>query len=99
MRAIDVTDYKVDDSKDLYPMKEALAEVLFHPALKIMALDLLKRDELARKILRSPASLLVEETEYAMIKAAVEKVDTYTRNDVIFVERVLGARTVEVVEK
>lgn len=102
MKKIPVTDYAVSiNGKDqTYPMREALAEVLFHPALKITALDLLKRDDLARKILSaSSQDLLLEETEYSLIRAAVEKVDTFTRNDVEFVNRIMKAETVAVVEK
>jgi len=102
MKKILVTDYVVsfNGQDQRYPMGEALAEVIFHPALKIVALDLLKRDDLARKILACETpDLLLEESEYALVKDAVEKVDTYTRNDVEFVRRVMNAETVEVVEK
>ena len=102
MKKIQVADYTVtvNGEGQTYPMREALAEVIFHPALKIMALDLLKRDDLARKILSaSSQDLLLEETEYSLVRAAVEKVDTFTRNDVEFVNRVLDAETVEVIEK
>lgn len=102
MKKILISDYAISqDGKDLsYPMREALAEVLFHPNLKIVALDLLKRDDLARKIQSYDSDdLLLEEAEYALVKAAVDKVDSFTRNDVEFVKRVLDAETVEVVEK
>jgi hypothetical protein len=101
MRKIDVTDYivSINGEGQPYPMREALAEVLFHPALKIQALDLLKRDDLARKILDTePPDLLLEEAEYSLIRAAVDKVDTFTRNDVEFVKRVTSAPTIEVKE-
>lgn len=97
MRKICVADYEVQEGS--YPMREALAEVLFHPALKIMAMDLLKRDDLARKIQKStPPDLLLEESEYAIIRAAVDKVDSFTRNDVEFVRRVVNAEQVAVME-
>lgn len=102
MKKIPMTDYLVmiNGQDQAYPMREALAEVLFHPALKIVALDLLKRDDLARKILSGKDNtMLLEETEYSLIKDAVGKVDSFTRNDVEFVKRVLEAQTVEVVEK
>lgn len=102
MKKIPMTDYLVmiNGQDQAYPMREALAEVLFHPALKIVALDLLKRDDLARKILSGKDNtMLLEETEYSLIKDAVGKVDSFTRNDVEFVKRVLEAETVEVVEK
>ncbi len=102
MKKIPVTDYMISqDGKELpYPVREALAEVLFHPAIKIMALELLKRDDLARKILACEDEfLLLEDAEYAKVKDAVNKVDSFTRNDVEFVNRVLNAETVEVVEK
>ncbi|MCK9431597.1 MAG: hypothetical protein M0R00_01400 [Candidatus Omnitrophica bacterium] len=100
MKKIIITNYAIGGCEGLYPMAEALAEVLFHPALKIVALDLLKRDDLARKIVSCGTdSILLEETEYAMVRSAVEKVDTYTRNDVEFIRRVLNAETVEIQEK
>ena len=102
MKKIPVTDYTVsiNGQDQTYPMREALAEVLFHPAIKIMALDLLKRDDLARKILACEDEyLLLEDAEYDKVREAVGKVDSFTRNDVEFVNRVLNAETVEVVEK
>jgi hypothetical protein len=102
MRKIPVTDYTVSihGQDQTYPMREALAEVLFHPALAIVALDLLKRDDLARRILGETEDVvLLEEAEYAMVKAAVNKVDTFTRTDVEFVRRVLDAQMVTVMEK
>ena len=101
MRKIDLTEYMVDqDGKQLpYPMKEALAECLFAPDLIIRALDLLKRDDLARKIMAMEGdAALLEEAEYAMVKAAVEAITKYVRNDVEFVKRVLNAPQVEVAE-
>ena len=102
MKKIPVTDYTVsiNGQDQTYPVREALAEVLFHPAIKIFALELLKRDDLARKILACEDEfLLLEDADYAKVKDAVSKVDTFTRNDVEFVRRVLNAETVEVVEK
>ncbi len=102
MRKILISDYKViQDGKELpYPMREALAEVLFHPDLKLRALDLLKRDDLARKILnQSESHILLEDSEYSLIKSAVDVVQGFTRNDVEFVRRVLNAESVEVMEK
>jgi hypothetical protein len=102
VRKILISDYKViQDGKELpYPMREALAEVLFHPDLKLRALDLLKRDDLARKILnQSESHILLEDSEYSLIKSAVDVVQGFTRNDVEFVRRVLNAESVEVMEK
>lgn len=102
MKKIPVIDYTVsiNGQDQTYPMREALAEVLFHPAIKIVALELLKRDDLARKILACEDEfLLLEDAEYGKVKEAVSRVDTFTRNDVEFVRRVLNAETVEVVEK
>ncbi len=102
MRKLSISDYMVlQDGKELpYPMREALAEVLFHPDLKVRALDLLKRDDLARKILdHSDSHILLEDSEYALVKSAVDVVQGFTRNDVEFVRRVLNAESVEVVEK
>jgi len=102
MRKIQVSDYFIiQDGKELpYPMREALAEVIFHPDLKLRALDLLKRDDLARKILdHSDSHILLEDSEYDLIKSAVNVVQGFVRNDVEFVRRVLDAESVEVVEK
>lgn len=102
MKKITVSDYTVEqDGESLtYPVREALAEVLFHPELKLRAMELLNRDDLARKILSYPEDdMLFEESEYALIKNAVEIVQGFTRNDVEFVRRVLEARTVDVVAK
>lgn len=101
MKKITVSDYTVEQNGEgqTYPMREALAEVLFHPDLKLRAMDLIRRDDLARRISDcTEGVMLLEEAEYAMVRSAVEAVQGYTRNDVEFVRRVLNAETVDVIE-
>jgi hypothetical protein len=83
-----------------YGVKQSLLTLLFHQELRIDAKDLLKRDDLARKIDSCQEDfILLEEAEYTMIRAAVETIHGFDRNDVQLVRRILEAETVEVQEK
>lgn len=82
-----------------YNVKDSLVEILFNKALGLGSVSLLKQNILANKILSSDDEVLLEEEEYQRIKTAIDTVEGLTRNDVIFVERILEAETVDVSEK
>lgn len=83
-----------------YSVKDSLLVMLFHPDLRIQAKELLDRDKLAHRLDECKEKfILLEETEYSMIKRAVDTISGYGRNDVELVRRVLDAETVEVQEK
>lgn len=105
MRKLDLTPYEVrmSDGQELrtipYEVRASCAAVLFHPELRLSARDLLKSAVLAEKIERAGDAVLLEEEEYERLKAAVEAIHTYARNDVEFVNRVLDAPAVQVQEQ
>ena len=106
MRKINTTTYKTTvrsisgEVKEVdYGVKDSLATILFHPGLKLNAIDLLKQNKLANKVLESGDELLLEEEEYSRVKAALEVVTGLGKNDVEFVTRILEAETIEVTEK
>lgn len=82
-----------------YNVRESLVELLFAPALKLKAVDLLKQNTLADKILKSPEDLLLEEEEYTRVVAAINSIEGLGRNEVELVRRVLEAPAIEVTGK
>lgn len=72
-----------------YPIKDSLVNILFaQPGLK--ARDLLRRDDIARKVLNADSDeLTLEDAEFDQLKAAVEQLEGYGRHDVELVRRVL----------
>lgn len=105
MRKINTTTYKVtirttEGEKDIdYGFKDSLVTILFQPDLKLNAIELLKQNKLADKVIESGDELLLEEEEYSRVKAALEVVTGLGKNDVEFVTRILEAETIEVTEK
>jgi len=105
MRKIVLSSYpvkvKVDNKEEELPyeMRNSLVNVLFHPALKLAGRALLLHHKLAEKIEScNKDSILLEDSEYMLLKNAVEKIPGFTKNDVTFVKRVLEAEEVEVKE-
>lgn len=106
MRKINIADYEVDvmtatgeAKKVKYGVKSSIVELLFNPALKLNAVQLLKQNDLAEKIMVSADELLVEDEEYARIRQAVDTVTGLGRNDVGLVQRILDAQQVQVTSK
>ncbi len=80
-----------------YDVRGSIVEILFHPDLQLGAKALLDRDTLARKVNDWPDNdLLLEETDYKKVLAALEVLKGLTRQDVEFVSRVLNAPEVAV---
>lgn len=99
MKKIDVSPYNtLGEDGDEYDVKEAIVAVAFNTEQRLSATELLKRDDLARKVLASDNTLLLEEAEYSMLKKSFDMIAGFQRNDVEFVRRILNAETVEVAE-
>lgn len=81
-----------------YKLKESIVELLFQPALKLTSVQLLKQDELARKIVAAENELLLEEEEYARLKKALDTVQGLSRSDIELVRRITEATDVEIEE-
>lgn len=107
MRKLAVSDYAVKARNQdgaivdaPYNVKESLVTILFHPALKLEARELLRRDKLANKILDcKDGMVLLEEAEWQKLETAVNTISGYSRADIELVRRVLEAEQVEVAEK
>jgi hypothetical protein len=102
MRKINLTPYlvKVDENGTEKPfdVKGSIYAALYHPDLKLSAMELLGNDKIAQKVKAAEGSVLLEEAEYEKIKRAFETLRGFDMNDVELVKRVLDAETVEVVE-
>jgi len=103
MRKLDLTNYQVlnprTGKQDLpYDCGRSLISLLFNPDLKLDAEELLKTDDLARKIRDAGEFVLLEGAEYEMAVKAISAYQGYGENDVLFVRRVLTAAEVEVQE-
>lgn len=75
-----------------YPVKDALLNILFaRPNLK--ARDILKRDDLGRKILAADGDIVeFEDAEFELLKDAVSTMEGFGRNDVELCRRVLSVQ-------
>lgn len=74
-----------------YPIKDALVNILFAQT-GLRARDLLRRDDVARKILAAEGpDLLLEDAEFEQLKSAVDTLEGFGRHDVELVRRVLTA--------
>lgn len=71
---------------------------MFHPSLGLSGRELLNRYYLSEKIESAGNSVLLENSEYAIIESAFEKVKGFSQNDVELVKRVLEAEIVEIKE-
>ncbi len=103
MRSIDLRPYDVvvetpEGSKTVpYGVQKSLAVLLFAEA-GLKALDLLRRDDLARAVLAVDADttpLLIEDADYEFLVTILHRVEGLSRNDVGLVRRVLEAERVQ----
>ena len=107
MRKLNLSDYSVritlqtgEKTEMPFQVRESLVVVMFNPDLRLGCHDALRNNILASKIEQCKEDkLLIEETEYAVLKNAIEAYKGYGRNEVELINRVLNAETVEVTEK
>lgn len=107
MRQIDLSNYsvRVRDEKGMwidlpYEVKDSIIEMLFARDLQLSGRELLKRDELARKLSAcADGNVLLEEEEWNKLVMAVETVKGLGRPDVELVHRILEAPKIEVEAK
>lgn len=101
MKTVDITPYDITTAPasgttpatvQPYPLKDALVNILFtQQGLK--ARDILKRDDVARKILLAEGpDLLLEDAEFELLKTAVDTMEGYGRNDAELCRRVLSVQ-------
>ena len=82
----------------MYNMKQATVNMLFNPSNKLAVRDLIEHDRIARMVEAAGDDILLEETEYAQIKDAVQTFTGWFRNDLEFVHRVMDAEKITVKE-
>jgi predicted glycosyltransferase involved in capsule biosynthesis len=102
MRKFDVSEYEVtmDSGQTIpYRVKDSAVTILFNPDRKLNAVELLKTNRLAERIMAAEGHVLFEEADYAELKKACETVRGYGKEDVEFVRRILEAPEISVVEK
>lgn len=102
MRKIDLTPYlvKVDEkgTEKPFDVKGSIYASLYHPDLKLSAMELLGNDKIAQKVKSAEDKVLLEDAEYEKVKRAFETLRGFDMNDVELVKRVLDAEIVEVKE-
>lgn len=82
-----------------YDVKTSLVTCCMHPDLQLGASELLKRDEVARKIRDSEFEVLLEDSDFAILRSSFDVIKGLTQNDVELVKRVFSAGQIEVIEK
>jgi len=103
MRKIDIKEYTVKARNQTgetidapYDVRASLVSILFHPDLRLGAVEALERDKLANKINDwKDGHLLLEDAEYDKLKGALDVVKGFSKNDVPFIKRITEAETVE----
>lgn len=94
MYKIDIRPYDVEGKQ--FVVKESLVNILFSVTEKLNGVELIRRDELAKDIMDSEDDLLLEDTQYATVKGAVERFQGFGRAHVEFVKRILHAEKTKV---
>lgn len=100
MRKIDLTDYKTTGD-NTFSVRQSLAAILFNEK-KLDGREIIRRDELARRIETYPEdSILLETTDYDKFVSGLRDTDIqpFGRDVVEFLRRVLDAPVVDVQEK
>jgi hypothetical protein len=83
-----------------YQVKKSLGDIILAPQLRLNGLNLLRNSKIADKIISCEDEfVLLESTEYAILKEAVNDLAVFGKNDVELVKRVLEAEEVAVEEK
>lgn len=104
MRSINLKGYevKIFDSDGIstnktYDVRDAIVSILMSQHLNLGASQLLKNGKIGDRILDiKKDEIILEETEWEVIRDAVNKVVGFTRNDREMVQRILEAPCVEV---
>lgn len=101
MKKINLTPFNVTiripdgTTKELpYGLRESMVEILFQPILKLNNYNLIKQEDLARKIIAAGNELILDDEEYARLKVALEKIEGWGKNDVEMVKRIMNAESV-----
>ena len=101
MKALNIADYNVSlpvdgVEKDVpYAVRPSLINLLFSQR-ELGAMEVLERDDLARKIRDWDGdTLLLEDAEFRQLELAVRSFKGYQKNDVELVRRVVKADTVQ----
>lgn len=95
MYRINVKNYDVQGKEFL--VKESIVNVLFGATEKLNGVELLRRDELAKDILGcEDEELLLEDTQYATVKGAIERFQGFGKAEIEFVKRILHAEKTKV---
>lgn len=105
-RKIDLSPYTLDAKNPetgenaVYEVRRTLLMLLFHPDLKLNAIQVLEQNELAEKIRKEETdTLLVSPEDYGKMWAAVQAGKGYSENDVRFIKRIKDAPEVTVDEQ
>lgn len=107
MRQLDLSNYTVhlrnQDGKYVdspYEVKDSLIELMMARDLQLSGTELLKRNELAQRILNcEDGHILLEEEEWGKLERAINTIKGLSRADVELVRRILEAPKIEVEEK
>ncbi len=73
-----------------YNVKDSIINILFLPALHLQGVELVRQNVLAMKIEACEDEVMLEEAEYARVKAAIEAYPAAGRADVELVDRILN---------
>jgi len=102
MKAIDLSNIIMvqGDEEIIYPLKENLIEVLFTPAVQNKAVDIIRKNEIAKRILEvkldenGEGELMLDDADFKYIKESFDKSEGFRRHDDEMINRVLNAKDI-----
>ena len=83
-------DGEVIDIVAPYMVKDSILNIMFLPSLGLQGAELVRQNILAIKIEQSGDEVMLEEGEYARVRAAAEKYVAQSRADVGLIDRILN---------
>jgi len=94
-----IPDTSGKDTPITVDVKDWIANVIFHPDLKLNGREVIQRGKLSEKIEKADKEVILEEVEYQKIKEAFDSVKGFSKMHIELLERVFGAQMIEVEEK
>jgi len=105
MRKLDISNYSINEPQPdgssvpaTTNVPYSLVALLFHPDQKISAIDAVRREILATKILTSPSPILIEESDFALLQYSFDTYTHFSFQDVPLIRRIQSTPIVEVQE-
>jgi len=96
-RKLNLQNY-ANETGEVYGVVKALLLILFHPELRLRANQIIERLPVKDALVNAGGSVLLEETQWAILRDSVNGVSGFGQDDIELIQRVLNAPQVDVGE-